>query len=108
MARRARPQDAPDRPAGPSLSGHPRARRDIARAKGWGALAGFGAAAWLSHRTGMPPDHVALRALAAGAGTGLAAWGAAVLAWRQVALAQLRAARPAPPAGDPAAQGAGE
>ena len=34
------------------LSTHPRARRDIAVAKGWGGIAGFAIVALLSHRAG--------------------------------------------------------
>ena len=39
----------------PSVATHPRARTAVRRAKGWGGLGGFGLAANLSLRAGVPP-----------------------------------------------------
>jgi hypothetical protein len=78
--------------AGPSVAGHPRARRQVRRAKGWGGLVGFGIAAYLSLKAGVPPVEVGLRALAMGAAGYMLAWACAVTVWRHLVLAEMRAA----------------
>jgi hypothetical protein len=72
---------------------HPRARRDIARAKGWGGLAGFGLVLALAVSGGAPLDDALVRALAGGVIGLLVAWRSAVLVWRHLAVAEIRAAR---------------
>lgn len=75
------------------LSTHPRARRDIAVAKGWGGIAGFAIVAVLSHRAGAPLGSLLLRSTLAGIGASLFCGGLAVLIWRQLALAQIEGLR---------------
>ncbi|HEX4760646.1 MAG TPA: hypothetical protein VH256_07595 [Thermoleophilaceae bacterium] len=72
------------------VSSHPRAARQIRRAKGWGGLAGFALMAWFSWRSGTDFVHLGLRALLGGMVTYVATWAAAVYIWRQVALAEVR------------------
>ncbi len=74
------------------LSGHPRAQRQIARAKGWGGLIGFGVAGYLTARTGAPFLDVALRALLWGVISYVVVWALAVQVWRHVAVAEVKAA----------------
>ncbi len=75
------------------LSEHPRARAGIRRAKGGAGLAIFLLVGLLSLRAGLPTGDAALRALGAGVVAYFLAWGVAVTVWRQVALAELEAAR---------------
>lgn len=81
-----------DAQSGPSVAGHPRARQQVRRAKGWGGLAGFGIAAYLSYKAGVPMADLGLRALAAGVAGYILAWACAVSVWRHLVLAELRAA----------------
>lgn len=76
----------------PSVAGHPRARAQVRRAKGWGGLAGFGIAAYLSLKAGVPYADAGLRALAAGVAGYMLAWACAVTVWRHLVMAELRAA----------------
>ncbi|HUO69160.1 MAG TPA: hypothetical protein VMU39_00160 [Solirubrobacteraceae bacterium] len=76
---------------GVSVASYPRAHAQVRRAKGWGGLAGFMVAAYLSYRAGVPPPQIGLRALAAGVVGYLVAWAAAVTFWRQFMLAEIRA-----------------
>jgi hypothetical protein len=87
-------QRAPDQPSDGSMSlaEHPRARRHIRKAKGWGGLIAFVLVGLLSHRAGVPFFESGLRALLAGAAGYAVGWGAAVLAWRHLAVAEVRAA----------------
>jgi hypothetical protein len=80
-----------DASAGPSLATHPRASYQVRRAKGWGGVAGFGIAAYLSHKAGVPLVDLGLRAIIAGMVGYLLAWACAVTVWRQLVLAELRA-----------------
>lgn len=75
------------------LSAHPRARRHIRAAKGWGGLAGFALAGVLSLRAGVPVFDAGLRALAGGIAGYLVAWVCTLSAWRHLAIAELNAAR---------------
>src|SRR5690349_15019713 len=75
------------------LSAHPRAARHIAMAKGWGGIAGFAVVAFFSMRAGMPAFYAVFRGLIAGIGFSTLAWAAAVAVWRQVAVAEVHAAR---------------
>jgi hypothetical protein len=81
----------PDASAGPSVAAHPRASYQVRRAKGWGGVAGFGIAAYLSHKAGVPMVDLGLRAIIAGMVGYLLAWACAVTVWRQLVLAELRA-----------------
>ena len=76
----------------PSVAAHPRASYQVRRAKGWGGLIGFGAAAYLSYKAGVPMSDLGLRALVAGIVGYMLAWACAVTVWRQLVLAELRAA----------------
>jgi hypothetical protein len=89
-----------------TLANHPRAGGQIQRLKGWGGLVGFGVAALLAWRSGIPFPEAALRAIAAGLVGYVAVWAIALNAWRIVidaerraTLADAEAARAA--AGDP-------
>jgi hypothetical protein len=95
MAKKSKNDDQPTTvtPAGADdvkVSAHPRAQRQIRRAKGWGGLAGFALMAWLSHRSGTDFVHLGLRALLGGMVAYVAVWAAAVYIWRQVAVAEIR------------------
>lgn len=75
------------------LSAHPRARSSIARAKGWGGVAGFGLTLLLSLHAGVPAFEAGLRALAGGLVAFVAVWAVAVGVWRQVVVAEVERAR---------------
>src|ERR1700757_3769830 len=75
-----------------SVAAHPRAGLHVRRAKGWGGLAGFGIGGYLSVKAGVPIDQAGERAIAAGAGGYILAWGCSVTIWRQLMQAELRAA----------------
>jgi hypothetical protein len=76
---------------GISIAGHPRARAQVRRAKGWGGLAGFGIAAYLSFQAGVPFPLVVVRAIAAGTVLYMVAWACSLTVWRHLVLAELRA-----------------
>lgn len=80
-----------DASGGPSVATHPRASYQVRRAKGWGGVAGFGIAAYLSYKAGVPTADLGLRAIVAGMVGYLLAWACAVTVWRQLVLAELRA-----------------
>jgi hypothetical protein len=71
------------------LTAHPRARRDISMAKGWGGLAAFGLVLVLSLNAGVPLSDALLRAILGGLAGFVFAWGVAVAVWRHVALAEI-------------------
>ena len=75
------------------LTDHPRARVGIRRAKGATGLLVFLLVGLLSLRAGLPLADAGLRALGAGIVAYFLAWGVAVTLWRQLALAELEAAR---------------
>jgi hypothetical protein len=77
---------------GISVAGHPRAAAQVRRAKGFGGVTFFFITAYFSYRAQVPPDQLALRALIAGIGGYMLAWMCAVTVWRQLVLAELRAA----------------
>jgi hypothetical protein len=76
---------------GPSVANHPRARYQVRRAKGWGGIAGFAIAGYLSYKAGVPTFDVGLRALVAGIVGYMLAWMCAVAVWRHLVQAELRA-----------------
>jgi hypothetical protein len=77
--------------SGPSVAGHPRASYQVRRAKGWGGLAGFAIAAYLSYKAGVPTADLGLRAIVAGIAGYMLAWTCSVTVWRHLVLAELRA-----------------
>lgn len=77
----------------PSVANHPRAATQIARAKAWGGLAGFALVALLSWRAAVPTADVLLRALLGGVLGYVATWACAVIVWRHLVIAELRAVR---------------
>ena len=79
--------------AGIRLSRHPRARRHIAMAKGWGGLGAFAVVFALSLHAGVPAGDAALRGVVGGVAGYVAAWMIAVTVWRQLALAELERLR---------------
>ena len=72
------------------ISAHPRARRQIAQAKAWGALGAFGLVLLLCWRAGLPLFDVGVRALLAGVAGYVVAWAVAVQVWRHLAVAEVR------------------
>ncbi|HEX5308125.1 MAG TPA: hypothetical protein VFW38_03500 [Solirubrobacteraceae bacterium] len=78
----AGPQDVP------SVAGHPRATRAVAKAKGWAGLVGFVVGGYLSLPTNTLVGAGA-RALVAGAACYVAAWAAAVFVWRALIALEL-------------------
>jgi hypothetical protein len=72
------------------VSAHPKARRSIRRAKGWGGLGAFFLVAFLSWHNGTDFTHTAVRALLAGMAGYVVTWTAAVYVWRQIAVAEVR------------------
>ena len=77
---------------GISVAGHPRAAAQVRRAKGFGGVTFFLITAYFSYKAQVPADQVAVRALIAGIGGYMLAWMCAVTVWRQLVLAELRAA----------------
>ncbi|HEY7933607.1 MAG TPA: hypothetical protein VID48_07260 [Solirubrobacteraceae bacterium] len=74
---------------GPSIAAHPRAARQVARAKSWGGLTGFMLGGYFS----LPTQTFAgagLRALEAGIACYVAAWAAAVFIWRQLVVIEIK------------------
>jgi hypothetical protein len=88
--------------AGPSVASHPRGSYQVRRAKGWGGLAGFAVAAYLSHKAGVPTFDLGIRAIAAGIAGYMLAWACAVTVWRHLVLAELRAVVERQSVNDPA------
>lgn len=76
-----------------SVANHPRAGAQIARAKAWGGLGGFALVAILSLRAGVPTPDALLRAIASGVIAYVATWACAVVVWRHLVVAELRAVR---------------
>jgi hypothetical protein len=74
------------------LSEHPRARHQIRVAKGWAGLAGCALAGYASWQGGAPFVDTALRALLWGVAAYMLVWFCAVQVWRQIAIAEVRAA----------------
>ena len=71
-----------------AVSRHPRARRQVRLAKGWGGLLGFVIVAGASVRSGVPASEAAIRALVGGLVAYLLVWAVAVYVWRQLVLAE--------------------
>src|SRR5215216_3844439 len=88
MARKK--QRTPDAPDAVSVVAHPRARRRLRARAGLIALV---AVTVLSLRAGVPPFDAVLRGLAGGVLAHFVAWGAGILAWRHLVVAELAAHR---------------
>jgi hypothetical protein len=74
------------------LSNHPRAKHQIRLAKGWAGLAGSALAGYASWHGGAPFLDTVLRALLWGVIAYILVWFCAVQVWRQLAIAEVRAA----------------
>ena len=74
------------------ISSHPRAQAQIKRAKAIGGLVGFVLGFWLGSKAGLPAWDTGARALAGGIAGYVLVWLAAVQIWRQLAVAEFRAA----------------
>ena len=74
-----------------AVSNHPRARRQLRLAKGWGGLLGFVIVAGVSVRSGLPVSEAGIRALAGGLVAYLVVWAGAVYVWRQLVVAEAQA-----------------
>jgi hypothetical protein len=82
MARKRKDAGAETTPErGIRLSAHPRARRHIAMAKGWGGLGAFALVVYLSRGAGLLWADAFLRGLVGGIAGYLAAWMIAVTVW---------------------------
>ncbi|HEV7495170.1 hypothetical protein [Baekduia sp.] len=85
--------DASDGAAGIRLSAHPRARRHIAIAKGWGGLIAFAVVLKLARGAGLPWPDAIERGVLGGIVGYLAAWMIVQTIWRHIALAELEGLR---------------
>jgi hypothetical protein len=74
------------------LSEHPRGRHQIRLAKSWAGLAGCALAGYASWHGGAPFVDSVLRALLWGVAAYILVWFCAVQVWRQIAIAEVRAA----------------
>jgi hypothetical protein len=74
------------------LTEHPRARHQIRLAKGWAGLIACAFAGYASWHGGATFVDTALRALLWGVSAYILVWFCAVQVWRQVAIAEVRAA----------------
>src|SRR5689334_25415819 len=77
---------------GIAVANHPTATRQIKLVKSWAGLAAFCMAAYFSWKSGAVFTDVATRALLWGISTYVVVWAMAVHVWRQVAIAEVRAA----------------
>jgi hypothetical protein len=75
------------------LSAHPRARRHIAIAKGWGGLIAFVVVLKLARGAGLPWPDAIERGVLGGIVGYLAAWMIVQTIWRHIALAELEELR---------------
>lgn len=75
------------------LTDHPRAQRSIQRAKALAALAGLVVGVAGARAADLPWFDALARGLAFGVLAGLAAWGLAVVVWRQLARGEMEIAR---------------
>lgn len=73
----------------PSIAAHPRAARQVARAKSFGGLVGFLLGAYLSASTHTLVE-TGTRAVVAGIVCYLAVWAAAVFVWRRLLVLEIR------------------
>ena len=78
-----------------SVVAHPRARRGIRRLRAGAGLAGLVVVTYLSLQAGVPAFDAVLRGLAGGLVAHFVAWGAGIVAWRHLIVAELAAHRDA-------------
>ncbi len=81
-----------DEAQGASIANHPRANASIRSAKAWTGIAGFAIAALFSIQASVPLFQTGLRALGAGVVGYMLAWWLGVMLWRQLILAEQKAA----------------
>jgi hypothetical protein len=96
MAKKSKAQDATEVHAGRPgirLSAHPRARRHIGMAKGWGGLIAFLLVLKLSRGAALPWSDAVERAVIGGVIGYVVAWAIAQTIWRHIALAELEQLR---------------
>jgi hypothetical protein len=77
---------------GIAVANHPKARQQINMLKSWAGLGAFCLAGYFAWKGGAVFTDVATRALLWGIATYVSVWAMAVQVWRQVAIAQVRAA----------------
>src|SRR5215212_1511911 len=77
---------------GIAVANHPRARHQINLVKSYAGLAAFAVAGYFSWKSGAEYVDVATRALLWGVAAYVAVWAMAVQVWRQIAIAEVRAA----------------
>jgi hypothetical protein len=94
MAKKKKPGGGQDG-APPSVVAHPRARRSIRGLRARAGLIALVAVTVLSLRAGVPAFDAVLRGLAGGVAAHFIAWGAGVVAWRHLIVAELAAHREA-------------
>jgi len=82
---------AKDAAGGVSISAHPQASHAVRSLKAWGGLIGFGLGAYMSAHAGVSVGLLGLRALGAGVAGYMVAWFCAVVAWRAIVSAEVRA-----------------
>jgi hypothetical protein len=75
------------------LNDHPRAKRQIEQARGWGGIGSFLLVGFLAYHAGLPGTSVGFRALLGGILGYMAFWGLSVMVWRHLAVAEEAAAR---------------
>lgn len=71
------------------IADHPRAVRSISRARAWGAVIGFGVAAFFGDRIGLPFVDLVVRSILIGAASYLVVWAGAQAVWRQIVFAEI-------------------
>jgi len=79
--------------SGVRLSAHPRARKHIARSKGYGGIAAFSFVAAMSYHSHLPMSDLMLRATVAGIVGSLITGALTMTVWRHLALAQIEQLR---------------
>ena len=79
-------------PAGVSIANHPRARAWIRRSRARVALGGFAVVLLVALHAGVPGQTAVARALMAGIAGFLATWAIGLVLWKQIVMAELRAA----------------
>jgi hypothetical protein len=95
MAKKKKQQQQAPESGSVSVVAHPRARRSIRRLRARAGLIGLVAVTWLSLRAGVPAFDAVLRGLAGGLAAHFLAWGAGILAWRHLIVAEIAAHRAA-------------
>ena len=75
-----------------TLINHSRASQGIRKARAIGGIAGLVLTAYAAHKGGLPTFDVGFRALIGGLAGSLIAWAVAVVAWRHLVIAEVRAA----------------